>query len=55
MQSSLADESFAKGGHKTCALVNNNLCRKVFSSLELPTKFDESLKDTSVSFFIPDF
>ena len=35
---------------ETCALVNNNLCRKLFSSLESPTTFDESFKVTSVPF-----
>ena len=25
----------------TCVLVNNNLCQKLFSSLELPTTLDE--------------
>ena len=41
---------------ETCVLVNNNLCGKLFSSLEsLATTFDESLKVTSVAFFIPDF
>ena len=40
---------------ETCVLVNNNLCRKLFSSLESPTIFDSSYKVTSVPFFIPDF
>ena len=52
----LADEPFAKAlqSLKTCVLVNNNLCRKVFSSLESPTTFDESFKITLVRFFISD-
>ena len=40
---------------ETCVLVNNNLCGKLFSSLESRTKFDEIFKTTSVPFFIPDF
>ena len=36
-------------------LVNNDLCGKLFSSLESPTAFDKSFKVTSVPFFIPDF
>ena len=36
-------------------LVNKSLCGKLFSSLESPEIFDESLKVTSVQFFIPDF
>ena len=38
----LAEESFAKAlrSLETCALVKNNLCGKLFSSLELPTTFD---------------
>ena len=53
----LAEELFAKDlqSFKTCVLVNNNLCRKLFSSLESPTIFDEIFKVTTVLFFIPDF
>ena len=40
---------------ETCVLVNNNLCRKLFSSLELPTIFKEIFKITLVPFFIPNF
>ena len=40
---------------ETFVLVNNNLCGKLFSSLESPTTFAESFKNTSVQFFIPDF
>ena len=52
----LADEPFAKAlqSLKACVLVNNNLCEKLVSSLESPTTFDESFKDTSVPAFIPD-
>ena len=52
----LAKELFGKalGSLKTCVLVNNNLCRKLLSTLELPTTFDESFKVTSLPFFIPD-
>ena len=50
----LAEELFAKvlQSLETCALVNNNLCRKIFSLLETPTTFDESFKVTVVPFFI---
>ena len=53
----LADESFAKAlrSLETCVLVNNNLCGKLFSSLESPKTFEESLKVTLVPFFIADF
>ena len=33
-------------------LFNNNLCGKLVSLLELPIKFDERLKVTSVSFLL---
>ena len=36
-------------------LVNNNLCGKLVLSLELPFKFDERFRVTSVPFFIADF
>ena len=36
-------------------LFKNNLERKLFSSLESPTTFDESFEATSVLFFIPNF
>ena len=51
----LADETFAKtlGSLETCVLVNNNLCGKIYSSLELPITFDERCKVTSAPFFIP--
>ena len=44
----LADESFAKvlPSFKTCVLVNNKLCRKLFLSLESPITFDEIFKVT---------
>ena len=53
----LADEPFAKAlrSLETCASVNNNLCGKLFSSLESPTTFDERFKVTSVEIFIADF
>ena len=40
----LADEPFAKAlrNFETCVSVNNNLCRKLVSPLELPIKFNES-------------
>ena len=40
---------------ETCVFINNNLCRKLVSSLEFPTKFYERFKFTSVSYFIADF
>ena len=40
---------------KTCVLVNNNLCRKLFSSLESPTTFEEIFRVISVLLFITDF
>ena len=53
----LAGELFAKAlqSPETCVLVNNNLCGKLFSSLESPPTFGESFKVTSVPFFILDF
>ena len=53
----LADESFVKALQRfgTCALVKDNLCRKLFSSLESPTIFDEIFKVTSVLFFNQSF
>ena len=53
----LTEELFAKTlwNLETYVLVNNNLCGKLFSSLELLTSFDEIFKATLVSFFIPDF
>ena len=53
----LSEEPFGKNLQtlKSCVLVNNNLCRKLVSSLASPTTFDESFKVTWVSFFIPDF
>ena len=40
----LADEPFAKTlrSLETCVSINNNLCGKLFLSLESPTTFDES-------------
>ena len=53
----LADEPFAKAlrNLETCVLVNNSLCEKLFSSLELPITFHERFKVTSVPFFIANF
>ena len=52
-----ADQIFAKAlrSLETCVLVNNNLCRKLVSSLEFTIVLDERFKVTSVPFFIPDF
>ena len=49
-----AEELFAKTlrSFKICVLVNNNLCRKLFSSLESPIIFVEIFKGTSL--FNPD-
>ena len=53
----LADEPFTKAlrSFETCVLVNNNLYRKLISSLELPTTFEEIFKVPSVPFFILQF
>ena len=53
----LAHESFAKAlrNSETCVLVNNNLCGKLFSSLESPSRFDKIFKVILVPFFIHDF
>ena len=53
----LAEELLPKALQRfeTCVLVNNNLCGKLFSTLESPVTFDQSFNVTSVSFFIPDF
>ena len=53
----LADKSFSKvlQSLETCVSVNNNLCRKLVSSLESPATFDGRFKVTAVPFFIPDF
>ena len=42
----LADKPFEKAlrSFETCVLVNNNLCGKLFSSLESPARFDEFSK-----------
>ena len=40
---------------ETCVLFNNNLCRKLFSSLESPITLDGSFRFTSVPFLIPNF
>ena len=49
----LFEELFANAlrSFETCVLVNHNLCRKLFSSLESPATFHETFKVTSVSFF----
>ena len=49
----LADGPFAKAlwNFETCLSVNNNLCKKQPSSLEIPIKFDERFKVTAVPFF----
>ena len=41
----LTEKLFAKAleSFETCVLVNNNLCGKLFSSLESPTTFDSKL------------
>ena len=53
----LAEELFVKAlqSFETSVLVNNNLCGKLFSSLESPIKLDEIFKVTSALFFVPDF
>ena len=51
------DELLAKALQRfvTCLLVNNNLCGKLVSSSELPTIFDDNLRNTSVWFYIAKF
>ena len=53
----IADEPFAKALRifETCVSVNNDLCRKLVSSSELPIKFNERSKVTLVPFTISDF
>ena len=53
----LAEKLFAKSlwNLKICVLVNNNVCRKLFLSLQLPITFEERFKVTSVTFLIPYF
>ena len=53
----LAKEPFAKTlqSLETCVLFDNKLSKKLVSSLELPIKFDERFKVTSVLFFISNF
>ena len=50
----LTDELFPKAlqSLKTCILVSNNLCGKLYSLLELPITFDKKFKVVSVAFFI---
>ena len=52
-----ADKPFPKALQRfeTYVLVNNNLCRKLFSLLEPPIIFDQIFKATSVPFFISVF
>ena len=53
----LSTEPFAKTlqSLKTCVLFDNELSKKLVSSLELPIKFDERFKVMSVLFFISNF
>ena len=53
----VAGEPFAKALRifETCVLVDKNLWRQLFLSLELPIKFDERFKVTPVPFFIAGF
>ena len=53
----LDDQLFAKALRtlETCVLVNNALCGKLVSSLELTITFDKRFKVTPAPFFIPDF
>ena len=49
----LVDKPFTKALKifETCILVNNNLCGKIISLLDLPTTFDERFEFTSVPMF----
>ena len=51
-----AEKLFGKAlrSFETCVLVKNNLCRKLFLSLEFVTAF-EIFQVTSITFFIPYF
>ena len=53
----LAEESFAKAlrNFDTFVVSNNNLCGKIFSSLESLATFDERFEVTLVPFLIADF
>ena len=53
----LADEPFTKllRIFQNWVSVKNHFCGKLVSSLELPVKFDEKFKVTSVPYFIEDF
>ena len=50
--SMLADELFEKvlRSFETCALVNNDLCGKLVSSLEPPTTFEKDLTSLQYNF-----
>ena len=52
----LADELFKTTlrSLENCVLVNDNLCKKLYSSLELPVPFDKRFKVASIPFLIPD-
>ena len=51
----LTDKFFEKalGWMETCSSLNNHLCGKSVSLV--PIIFDDSFKNTSVAFFVPDF
>ena len=53
----VAEELFPRAlqSLKLVLLVHNNLCRKLFSSLQSPTTLDKIFKITSVPFCIPGF
>ena len=53
----LVDVFFAKAlqGFAACLSVNNNLFRKGVSPLEIPIMFGDSVKITSVAFFVANF
>ena len=40
---------------ETFVLVNNNLCGKLVSLLDVPRKFDDKIKVTLAQFLTPDF
>ena len=50
----LPEKPNAKGlrSFETCVLIDNSLCRKLFSSLESVTTFDEIFKVTLVPNFL---
>ena len=53
----LAEELFAKAlpSFQASIIINNNLCGKLFSSLESPATIGRSFEVSLLSFLVPDF